>query len=137
MHSAAAAIASSGATVRASGVTGSSGAYSTRPVWAFFAKSMRTGPGRPDMARRKASRIVGATSLADPTKKLCLVMGSVTPVMSSSWNESVPIWPVETLPVIATSGTESRNAVAMPVTRFVAPGPDVAMQTPTLPVARA
>ena len=35
---------------------------------------------------------------------------------------------------MATSGTESRSASASPVTRFVAPGPDVAMQTPTLPV---
>jgi len=37
---------------------------------------------------------------------------------------------------MATMGIESANAVAMPVTRFVAPGPEVAMQTPTLPVAR-
>ena len=28
-------------------------------------------------------------------------------------------------------------AVAMPVTRLVAPGPEVAITTPTLPVARA
>ena len=28
-------------------------------------------------------------------------------------------------------------AVAIPVTRFVAPGPEVAKQTPTLPVALA
>jgi hypothetical protein len=32
---------------------------------------------------------------------------------------------------------ESSMAVAMPVTRLVAPGPEVAMQTPTLPEARA
>ena len=42
-----------------------------------------------------------------------------------------------TLPVIATIGTESSIAVPMPVTRFVAPGPDVPMQTPTVPVTRA
>ena len=36
-----------------------------------------------------------------------------------------------------TSGVESRNASATGVTRFVAPGPEVAMATPTLPVARA
>jgi len=36
---------------------------------------------------------------------------------------------------MATSGIESMLAVAMPVTRLVAPGPLVAMQTPTLPVA--
>jgi hypothetical protein len=36
-----------------------------------------------------------------------------------------------------TIGTESIIAVAMPVTRLVAPGPDVAMATPTPPLARA
>jgi len=36
-----------------------------------------------------------------------------------------------------TMGDESIMAVAMPVTMFVAPGPLVAMATPTLPVARA
>ena len=59
------------------------------------------------------------------------------PVMSISWNESVPIWRVGTFPVMASIGTESRYAVAMPVTRFVAPGPEVAKTTPTLPVDRA
>ena len=44
---------------------------------------------------------------------------------------------VPTLQVIATTGIESIFAVAIPVTRFVAPGPDVAKHTPTLPVARA
>lgn len=42
-----------------------------------------------------------------------------------------------TFPVIATKGTESIYAVAIPVTRFVAPGPDVAIHTPTLPEALA
>ncbi len=44
---------------------------------------------------------------------------------------------VATWPVIATIGTESRNAFAMPVTRFVAPGPEVAMHTPGRPETRA
>ena len=42
-----------------------------------------------------------------------------------------------TWPVIATIGTESMYASAIGVTRLVAPGPEVAMQTPTLPVACA
>ena len=42
-----------------------------------------------------------------------------------------------TLPVMAIMGIESIYAVAMPVTRLVAPGPEVARHTPTLPVARA
>ena len=44
----------------------------------------------------------------------------------------VPTWPV-----MATIGTLSSLASAMAVTRFVAPGPLVAMQTPILPVVRA
>ena len=35
------------------------------------------------------------------------------------------------------TGEESRCALAIPVTRLVAPGPEVAMHTPTFPVARA
>ena len=42
-----------------------------------------------------------------------------------------------TLQVTATIGTESIYAVAIPVTRFVAPGPDVAKHTPTFTVALA
>ena len=42
-----------------------------------------------------------------------------------------------TCPVIATIGTESICASAIGVTRFVAPGPDVAIQVPTRPVACA
>lgn len=42
-----------------------------------------------------------------------------------------------TCPVMATTGIESRKAFASPVTRFVAPGPEVAQQTPTVPLALA
>ena len=61
----------------------------------------------------------------------------VMPAISTSWKLSRPRLDTVTLPVMATSGTESIYAVAMPVTRLVAPGPDVARQTPVLPVARA
>ena len=64
-------------------------------------------------------------------------MGMVMPAMSTSWKESLPRRGTVTLHVMATSGTESIWAVAIPVTRFVAPGPEVAMQTPTLPEALA
>ena len=39
--------------------------------------------------------------------------------------------------MIATTGVLSMWAVARPVTRLVAPGPDVATQTPGRPLARA
>ena len=45
--------------------------------------------------------------------------------------------PVVTCPVRAITGDESIFAVAIPVTRLVAPGPDVAKHTPTFPVALA
>ncbi|CAB4598757.1 unannotated protein [freshwater metagenome] len=57
--------------------------------------------------------------------------------MSASWNASVPIAAEGTCPVIATIGTESIAASPIGVTKFVAPGPDVAMQTPTRPVTWA
>jgi len=59
------------------------------------------------------------------------------PVVSHSWKASEPITGLGTCPVIATIGTESMNASDSAVTRLVAPGPLVAMQTPTLPVAHA
>jgi hypothetical protein len=38
-----------------------------------------------------------------------------------------------TFPVIKITGTESRYAFAIPVIKFVAPGPPVAKTTPALP----
>ncbi|RPK31891.1 hypothetical protein EES39_39865 [Streptomyces sp. ADI92-24] len=99
--------------------------------------SMSTGPGRPVEAMWKASAIVRGMSSALVTRKLCLVIGMVMPTMSASWKASVPIDLEGTWPVIATSGTESMCASAIGVTRLVAPGPEVAMHTPTLPVAWA
>ena len=57
--------------------------------------------------------------------------------MSVSWKPSVPMRCDGTWPVMQTIGLESSAAVAMPVTRLVAPGPEVAIATPTLPDARA
>ena len=65
------------------------------------------------------------------------MIGRVTPVMSVSWNASEPMSLLPTCPVMHTMGEESIIAVAMPVTILVAPGPEVAIATPTCPVARA
>ena len=51
--------------------------------------------------------MVRAMSWGLVTRKLCLVIGSVIPEMSASWNPSVPMRLVDTWPVIATTGTES------------------------------
>ena len=69
--------------------------------------------------------------------KLCLTTGIVMPIVSASWKPSVPKSSVRTWPVMNTTGTESIIASWMGVTTFVAPGPEVARQTPTLPVAFA
>lgn len=71
------------------------------------------------------------------TRNECFVIGIVMPVMSTSWNASVPIEVENTWPVMASSGTESMCASAIAVTRLVAPGPEVAMQTPRRPLAAA
>ncbi len=99
--------------------------------------STSTGPGRPVPAISNAAAIAEGMSSALVTRKLCLVIGNVIPRMSASWKASVPMNAELTWPVMATIGTESMYASARPVTRFVAPGPEVAMQTPTLPVAIA
>ena len=99
--------------------------------------STSTGPGRPVQAMWNASAIRRGISSGSVTRKLCLVIGIVMPRMSASWKASVPIAAAPTWPVTATIGTESMCASAIGVTRLVAPGPEVAMQTPTRPVAAA
>ena len=60
-----------------------------------------------------------------------MVTGMVQPVMSVSWKASLPMSAEGTWPVMQTIGIESSIAVAIPVMRLVAPGPEVAIQTPT------
>ena len=59
------------------------------------------------------------------------------PNTSVSWKALLPMSDWKTWPVIATIGTLSMNASEIAVRRFIAPGPLVTMQTPTLPVERA
>ena len=74
---------------------------------------------------------------ADAAVAVLATLNQVEPMMSVSWNASLPKTVLGTCPVIATMGMESILASIMPVMRFVAPGPEVARQTPTSPVARA
>ncbi len=55
----------------------------------------------------------------------------------ASWNASVPIAARGTWPQMTTIGTESAMQSRTGVTVLVAPGPEVTMATPTLPLARA
>ena len=81
--------------------------------------------------------MVAGISLAFCTSQECFTIGSVIPVAFVSWKASVPILVEGTWPVMQTSGVESIQASAIGVTRLVAPGPEVAIATPTLPLARA
>src|SRR5207245_2873249 len=54
----------------------------------------------------------------------------LTPITSDSWKASRPTMAVGTWPVTAIMGTESMKAVASPVVRLRAPGPEVGKQTP-------
>ena len=85
----------------------------------------------------KASWMYSGIWRGSVTRNECLTIGSVMPVTSASWNPSVPISSVRTWPVMNTVGTESIIASAIAVTRFVAPGPEVANATPTRPEALA
>ena len=105
--------------------------------WTSLQMSTRTGPGRPERAIWNASTRAGARSSTRVTRTLCFVIGIVMPTMSASWKASVPRTLDGTWPVMKTTGIESSIAFAMPVTRFVAPGPEVPSATPTRPLARA
>ena len=59
------------------------------------------------------------------------------PTTSASWKASLPMRWVGTCPVMQTIGVESIKALVRPVTQFVAPGPEVTITTPTLPLERA
>ena len=96
---------------------------------------MRTGPFLPLLAILKAFLSASARSSILFTKKVCFVIGIATPVMHISWKASRPIRLSGTFAVMAIIGMLSIKAVAIPVTRFVAPGPLVAKTTPVLPVA--
>ncbi len=99
--------------------------------------STTTGPGRPLRATWNASWIVRGISIGCWIMKLCLTIGIVMPIVSASWKPSVPSRCVCTWPVMNTTGTESIIASQIGVTRFVAPGPLVPIETPTCPVALA
>jgi hypothetical protein len=99
--------------------------------------STSTGPCRPVRATWNAAFSAGTSSSFACTSHECLTIGIVMPVASISWNASVPIRSDRTWPVMNTVGVESIQASAIAVTRFVAPGPDVAIATPTRPDARA
>ena len=71
------------------------------------------------------------------TRKLCLVAGTRDAESVRLLERIAADQFADTWPVMATIGIESIIASTRPVTRLVAPGPEVAQHTPTRPVARA
>ena len=99
--------------------------------------SITTGPGRPVRAISKAVRTVDSSFSGSVTRKMCLATAPITEGIGASWKASVPMDGRATWPQITTIGIESAMQSRTGVTVFVAPGPEVTMQTPTLPLARA
>ena len=60
------------------------GSYSHSAICTSLGMSMSTGPGRPLLAMKKASRTVCASLVTSVTSQLCLVMDIVMPRMSAS-----------------------------------------------------
>ncbi len=89
--------------------------------------------GNVDQHRAGTSAISDQESFADGARNVFCFRDHYVVL----WNASEPRTLLLTWPVMQTTGDESSMAVAMPVTMFVAPGPDVAMATPTPPLARA
>ena len=94
--------------------------------------SIITGPGLPVVAIIKAFLNVSAIDSRSLIRKLCLHIGLVIPVASASWKASLPTYCLDTCPEITIIGIESICAVAIPVTQFVIPGPEVTKTTPGL-----
>src|SRR5512136_1784016 len=117
--------------------TGASKSISASSVITSLGTSMITGAGLPVVAMWKAVLKMSGISAALLAWKAYFVIGVMMPTMSASWNPSLPIIDLVTWPVMATTGDESMYAVATPVTRLVAPGPEVATHTPGFPLARA
>ncbi len=92
--------------------------------------SIKTGPGLPVCAMKNPFFTTSGISEACLGWNAYFTTGFAIPIISLSWNASLPIIGVGTCPVTATIGAESACAVAIPVRILVAPGPDVAKHTP-------
>src|SRR6516225_962232 len=98
-------------------------------------RSRCTGPFGSLSASAIACVTVSATHPGS-SLSVALVIG----LNSAWWSTHIwmrrPSWSVLTLQVIAIIGERSRKAPPIPVARLVAPGPNVAMQSPGAPVMR-
>ena len=88
-------------------------------------------------ATSNAVRSVCSSFSGSVTRNTCFAHADMMLKTGASWKASLPIAARGTCPLMSTTGTESPLQSAIGVTALVAPGPDVTMNTPTFPLARA
>src|SRR5919199_6690505 len=98
--------------------------------------SRYTGPGRPPSACRTAVVTYSGTRLGSAHCSAHLVIGLKAATWSISWKAPLPRWLMGAEPPMASSGAASAHALATPVIRLVAPGPEAAMHTPRVFLTR-
>ena len=113
-----------------------SGSASTCAAITSSGSSMWVGPGFCACATLNALRTTSGITRAEFSRALNFVTGRSMSTTSMYWCDSLCIRSRSAWPVSATIGERSSQASAMPVTRFVAPGPSVPRQTPAERVSR-
>ena len=88
-------------------------------------------------ASRAAIAIMSATRSVLGTVAANLVMGDIMSTCGRSWSEPILCCVSAPWPPMCKTGLSERNAVAIPVTALVQPGPAVVTTQPSLPVWRA
>ena len=95
--------------------------------------STTTGPGRPEVATRKARRINSGMRATLSMRMSSLQAGRRMSICRLSWVMFFHECSRCESPTITTSGEPALSASTSPVTRLVAPGPSVASHRPTRP----
>src|SRR4051794_18135390 len=121
---------------RRSVVRAGSGAASTDAAMTSSGSSMWVGPGFCACAILNALRTASGMIRGLVRRAFHFVIGLNIETTSMYWCDSLCIRSRSPWPVMATTGERSRNASAIAVTRFVAPGPSVPRQTPARRVSR-
>ena len=80
---------------------------------------------------------MSATRSVESTLAANLVIGRIISTCGRSCSEPILCWASAPWPPMCSTGLSERNAVAMPVTALVQPGPAVVTTQPSLPVWRA
>ena len=108
-----------------------------QPVSTSSGQLTSAGPGRPLVASANARVVSSATRSGRSSRTAHFVTGRNSARWSTSWIGLRPTSAVLTSLTIATTGVDDAHASAIPVMRFVAPGPRIAVQTPGRPLTRA